>query len=89
MAVAVHITPHHMTRQDYEQMIGELEASGAGEPEGRVFHAAYGDEQVQMFEVWESEDQFKAHREQVFALIQGAGFDAGMVQVHALHERPD
>jgi quinol monooxygenase YgiN len=85
MAVAVHISPKNMTKADYERVIGELEASGVGEPDGRTFHAAYGDDDVHMFEVWNSEEQFDAHRERLFATLQGAGVDAGTVDVHPLH----
>jgi hypothetical protein len=62
MPVAVHITPHNMSREDYDRVIAELDASGAGEPEGRLFHAAYGDDEVHMFEVWDSPENFDAHR---------------------------
>jgi quinol monooxygenase YgiN len=79
-----------MTRADYERVIGDLEASGAGEPEGRRFHAAYGDDEVYMFEVWDSQEQFEAHRETLFASLQASGFDAGAVSVSPLHsERHD
>jgi quinol monooxygenase YgiN len=90
MPVAVHITPRNMSKQDYERVIGELYASGGGEPEGRLYHAAYGDDEVHMFEVWESPEQFEAHSDRLFAVIQGAGVDAGTVQVHPLHHpNPD
>jgi quinol monooxygenase YgiN len=90
MPVAVHITPRNMSRDDYERVIAELDASGAGEPEGRLFHAAYGTDEVHMFEVWDSPDQFDAHSNQLFAVIQGAGVDAGTVNVHPLHSpHPD
>jgi quinol monooxygenase YgiN len=88
MPVAVHITPRNMSKQDYEQVIGELYASGGGEPEGRLFHAAYGDDEVHMFEVWESQEHFEAHSDRLFAVIQGAGVDAGIARVHPLHRHP-
>jgi quinol monooxygenase YgiN len=91
MPVAVCITPAHMSKDDYERVIGELEASGLGEPDGRLYHAAYGgDDQVQMFEVWRSQEDFDAHRDRMFAVLQGAGVDAGGVDVHPLHsDHPD
>ena len=90
MAVAVHITPHNMSSEDYDRVIAELDAAGAGEPEGRLFHAAYGEDEVHMFEVWNSPDQFDAHSDRLFAVIQGAGVDAGTVNVHPLHSpHPD
>ena len=88
MAVAVHINPQHMSREDYERVLGELGASGAGDPDGRRVHAAYGEDQVRMFEVWDSEEQFDTHRERLFGLLQDAGINPGIVEVHPLHSAP-
>ena len=85
MAVAVHICPTQMSKADYERVIKDLEDSGVGEPEGRTFHAAYGGDHVCMFEVWDSAEQFDAHRGRLFETLQGAGLDAGTVEVHPLH----
>jgi quinol monooxygenase YgiN len=88
--VAVHITPKQMSKSDYDRVIKELEASGSGDPDGRVFHAAYGDDDVHMFEVWRSPEDFEAHRDRLFAVLQGCGFDAGSVDVHTLQsDLPD
>ena len=79
-----------MSRADYERVISELEASGCGDPEGRVFHAAYGDDDVHMFEVWQSPEHFEAHRDKLFAVLQGCGLGGGTVEIHTLHsELPD
>jgi quinol monooxygenase YgiN len=85
MPVAVRITPKQLSRDDYEKLIDELEATGAGEPDGRQFHAAYGDDEVHMFEVWESREHFEDHRDSLMAVLQGAGVDAGTVEIHELH----
>jgi quinol monooxygenase YgiN len=90
MPVAVHITPEHMSREDYEHMIKDLKASGAGDPKGRVSHTAYGEDNVQMLEIWESRDDFEAHRDRLFAVMQSAGLGGGNVDVHPVHsELPD
>ena len=47
MAIAVRICPDNMNSDDYERVIGEL-----GEPDGRLYHAGYGDSEVEMFSVW-------------------------------------
>lgn len=86
MAVAVHICPDHMTKQDYERMIAELKASGADEPEGRRSHAAYGqDGDICMFEIWDSKEHFEAHRDDLFVTLQGVGLGAGDVTIHPVH----
>ena len=90
MAVAVHISPEHMSRADYEKVIKELQDKGLDKPGGRRFHAAYGDDEVQVFEVWDSPEQFEDHREQLFATLLGAGINVDNVDVHAVHsELPD
>lgn len=90
MPVAVHINCEHMTKDDYERVIQDLRDSGCSEPEGRIIHAAYGENDVQMFEVWESEDHFNAHRDRLFETLQGCGVDGGTIEVHPLHsEHPD
>jgi hypothetical protein len=89
MPVAVHISPNNMSKDDYHRVIADLEAAGCGEPEGRIYHAAYGDDQVQMFEVWESPDQFAAHQDRLVGALQSAGVDAGIVDVHPVHSHPD
>jgi quinol monooxygenase YgiN len=88
--VAVRISPHHMSKEDYTRLIAELKASGVDEPTGRLSHMAYGDDEVRMFETWESAEHFAAHRDDLFAALQSVGLGAGCVEVHALHSpRPD
>jgi quinol monooxygenase YgiN len=90
MSVAVHICPDHMTRADYENLTAELKASGVHEPAGRLSHIAYGEDEVQMFETWESADQFEAHRDDLMASLQSVGLDSADVQVQTVHSpRPD
>jgi hypothetical protein len=79
-----------MSKSDYERVIDDLKASGVGQPDGRRFHAAYGDDEVHVFEVWDSEEQFQEHSEHFFAALQGARVDAGIVSYGSLHsEVPD
>jgi quinol monooxygenase YgiN len=90
VAVAVHICPDKMSKAEYERVIKDLEDSGVGEPEGRTFHAAYGGDQVCMFEVWDSAEHFDAHRGHLMEKLQAAGVNAGVVDVHPLHsDHPD
>lgn len=91
MPVAVHINPRNMSKDDYKRVMADLDASGASKPDGRVFHAAYGDN-VQIFEVWDSLEQFKTHKERLFTAINAAtGYEVDpLVEAHAIHEQhPD
>jgi hypothetical protein len=90
VAIAVRIAPKNMTRDDYEKLIGELEGSGSAEPEGRLFHAGYGEDEVHMFDVWDSRESFEAYHEDMVGHLQAAGLDGGMiVQVEPVHRAHD
>ena len=78
-----------MSKEDYEREIAALEAAGLSEPKGRLYHAAYGDDEIRTFEVWESKEEYEAHREHRFTSIEGAAL-GGVVEVGELHSaRPD
>ena len=88
MPVAVHICPDRMSPEEYEQVIAELEKSGVHE--GRLYHAAYGEDDVQMFEVWRSQEEFEAHRDKLIGTLQGVGVNVDRIDVHPLHsDHPD
>lgn len=90
MACAVRISPEHMTKADYEQVIGELHKAHGGQPEGRLYHAAYGEDDVHMFEIWKSPEHFEDSRETLMEVLQGVGVGSADVQVHPLHsDHPD
>jgi hypothetical protein len=85
MPIAVRITPSKMTRDDYEKVMRQLEETGSAEPDGRVFHASYGEDEVHMFDVWESHEAFRPYHDDLMAVLQGAGIDGGIVQIEPLH----
>jgi quinol monooxygenase YgiN len=89
VAVAVRIKPGKMSRDDYDRLRSELAAQGADTPAGRLSHTAYGNDEVEMFEVWESKEHFDAPHDNVVAILQGAGLDAGSVDFAAVHSHPD
>lgn len=61
MAVAFLSTPASMTAEQYDRVIKQLDASGAGEPPGRRFHACVGQgDHLMMFDVWDSVEEFEA-----------------------------
>ena len=80
-----------MSKDEYKQVIEDLEKQGLREPEGRLSHAAYGDDDdVKMFEVWRSQEEFDAHSDKLFATLQGAGVDVDHIDVHRVHsDHPD
>jgi hypothetical protein len=71
-----------VTKEDYERVIAEL---GGSELEGRRFHAAYGDDELQIFEVWDSPEQFHVYTDSLFVQLQDVGCGGGNVEIHPLH----
>ena len=81
MAVAVHISPNQMTKEDYERVIAEL---GGSNPEGRRFHAAYGHDELQIFDVSDSPEQFHGYKDTLFRRLQDVGCGGSNVEMHPL-----
>jgi hypothetical protein len=87
VAVAVHITAQNMTKEDYERVRKELHAPDGGHPQGRLYHAAYGADELQMFEVWDSRERADAHYRELSGTALGGPIS---VRVEPLYStRPD
>jgi hypothetical protein len=87
MPVAVHITARKMSHEDRQQVLRDYFGPEADDPEGRLYHATYGeDDDLRMFEVWDSEDRVHDHFGRMLAATYGITYE-----VHPLHgeRRPD
>ncbi len=61
MAIGLYFTPAGFTPERYDEAIKRLEEAGAGAPDGRSYHVALEiDGAIQVFDVWESMEQFEA-----------------------------
>jgi len=89
LPIAVRICPTKMSRDDYAKVMADLERTRGGAPDGRLFHAGYGEDEVHMFDVWDSHENFQAYHENLVGLLQGAGIDAGIVQIEPVHNTFD
>lgn len=86
MSVGVYMHPRGMTTAQYDEVHAALEAAGASEPEGRTFHACFGDDgQLMVFDVWETADQFKAFAPTLGPLLVAAGVQMGPPAILPLH----
>jgi quinol monooxygenase YgiN len=79
MAIAVRISPKQCTREDYERIMAELAQDGHSDPEGRITHTSFGDDEVEIFETWQSHDHFEPYHDRMVTAMQAAGCDAGLV----------
>jgi hypothetical protein len=78
MALGIYFTPSGFSPEVYEETVSRLEAAGAGAPAGRLYHAALErDGQIQVFDVWDSQESLEAFVPTVSAIMAELGADPG------------
>jgi hypothetical protein len=86
MALAFYFTPSGFTQEKYDETIRQLEAAGAGAPEGRTFHVALeSNGEIQVFDIWESQEALEAFGTTLFPILAGVGADPGQPAVARVH----
>ena len=86
MALGLYFTPDSFTAAKYDEAISQLEAAGAGAPAGRLYHVALEtDGQIQVFDVWDSEESFAAFGETLMPILASLGADPGQPMVSKVH----
>ena len=90
MALGFYFTPSGFTPENYDEAIKRLEAAGAGAPEGRTNHFALeSNGEIQVFDVWESQEAFEAFGATLVPIMAELGADPGEPMVAQLHNRID
>jgi hypothetical protein len=70
MAIGVYFPESDFSSKQYEEALKKLEAAGAGMPNGRKYHVAFGDpNKLQIFDVWESEETFAKFGETLMPIL--------------------
>lgn len=86
MALGLYFTPSSFTKERYDETIKKLEAAGAGAPAGRLYHVALeADGLIQVFDVWESQEQFEAFGATLVPIMTELGADPGQPQISPVH----
>jgi hypothetical protein len=86
MALGFYFTPSAFTPEAYDDVIKRLEAAGAGAPAGRLHHTAMvSDGQIQVFDVWESQEAFEAFGATLLPIMAELGADPGQPMVTPVH----
>ena len=86
MALGLYFTPDSFTAAKYDEAISQLEAAGAGAPAGRLYHVALEtDGQIQVFDVWDSQESFDAFGETLVPIMTALGVDPGQPMVSKVH----
>jgi quinol monooxygenase YgiN len=82
MAIAIKFEAEPTTREKYDQVRSRLEEAGNWPAPGVVFHAAYGESDIEgVFEVWESRAAFEEFGSKLMPLLAEVGINAGEPQV--------
>jgi len=86
MALGFYFTPKGFTKDKYDEAIRQLEASGAGAPDGRLHHFALEqDGEITVFDVWESQEKMEAFGATLIPVLGGLGVDPGQPMVQPVH----
>jgi hypothetical protein len=86
MALGFYFTPTSFTTEAYDEVIQRLAAAGAGAPAGRLHHTAMeADGQIQVFDVWESQEAFEAFGATLVPIMTELGADPGQPMVLPVH----
>ena len=86
MALGFYFTPSSFTAGAYDEAVSRLEAAGAGAPPGRLYHVALEtDGQIQVFDIWDSQESFDAFGETLVPIMTALGADPGQPMVSTVH----
>jgi hypothetical protein len=86
MALGFYFQPKSFSKAQYDEAIGRLEAAGAGAPAGRKYHIAFeGAGGIEVFDVWESREDFDKFGETLVPIMTELGSDPGEPQVAEVH----
>jgi hypothetical protein len=86
MALGFYFRASSFSPEKYDEAIKLLDAAGAGAPEGRSHHIALeADGNIQVFDVWESQEAFEAFGVTLIPILTGLGVDPGEPMVAPVH----
>jgi len=86
MAFIVVFSPKSLTAAQYDEVIKRLEEAGAGTPKGRLHHVCSGSgDQLQVTEVWESDETFGQFGQILMPIVQQVGIDPGQPTISPVH----
>jgi hypothetical protein len=75
-----------VTAEQYDQVIKDLEAAGAGNPAGRLHHVASPKEGGWLVvDVWESDETLNQFAQTLVPIMQNAGLTPPQPQVYPVH----
>ncbi|HEX3840443.1 MAG TPA: hypothetical protein VHU85_06610 [Acidimicrobiales bacterium] len=78
MALGIYFPHVGFTTEKYREVIKKLDDAGEGAPKGRTYHVALEtDGAVQVFDIWESQEEFDAFGSKLVPILKAAGVELG------------
>jgi hypothetical protein len=86
MALGIYITAKGFTQERYDSTTLEIDAAGAGAPDGRISHTALETNgEISVFDVWESQEAFDAFGATLVPILTAAGIELNEPMVARVH----
>ena len=86
MAIGVYFSPPSVNAQQYDEVMKQLAAAGAGSPKGRSYHSGFGPaDHLMVFEVWDSQADFDAFGAILMPILAKNGIDPGQPDIMPIH----
>ena len=86
MALGFYFVNKGLTPKKYEEALRQLEAAGAGAPEGRIYHVALeNDGEIQVLDIWESQEALDAFGATLVPVLTGLGIELSEPMVSRVH----
>jgi hypothetical protein len=86
MPFVVRFVPKNMSSQQYNEIIKRLDAAGAGSPQGRLFHVAFGSlDTLHVSDIWDTQENFDRFGQTLMPILWDVGVDPGTPQFIETH----
>jgi hypothetical protein len=86
MPFVVRFVPKNMSSQKYDEVIKRLDAAGAGSPQGRIFHVAFGSpDELRVSDIWDTQENFERFGQALMPILQDVGVDPGTPELIETH----
>jgi hypothetical protein len=86
LALGIYVTGKGFTQERYDTTLAQLEEAGVGAPEGRRSHVAMeSDGEIQVFDIWDSQEAFDAFGATLVPILTAAGIELNQPMVARVH----
>ncbi len=86
MAIGIYFSGGDFSTDKYDEGIRKLQEAGAAAPKGRLYHVALEtDGQINVFDIWESQEAFDAFGETLMPILGSLGANPGTPMAAEVH----